>query len=130
MSKPFFVFTAFKSSFRVIVKNLEALSVSQIQDIQEFVSARKGVFDFHTYSFSIQKRLEFREFVKLVELSTIDATCEENPLVVQVKPRVSFGHYKGMLYSELPDSYILWLKNNYSGSQKTLLDDELSKRGF
>lgn len=128
MAKPLFVFTAFKSSFKVLVKNLESLSVLQIQEIEEFVSKRKGLFDFSTYSFVIQKKIEFKEFVKLVELSSLNASCIDNPIIVQVKPRVSFGQYKGMLYSELPDSYLLWLKDNYSGAQRSVLDAELAFR--
>jgi hypothetical protein len=128
MSKPILVFTAFKNSFRVVVKNLESLSVIQIQDIEKFVSTRKGVFDFTTYSFVIQKKIEFKEFVKIIKLSTLDASCIDNPVVSQVKPRVSFGQYKGMLYAELPDSYLLWLKENYSGAQKSILQEELKNR--
>ncbi|MDF1876883.1 DUF3820 family protein [Sulfurimonas sp. SAG-AH-194-L11] len=130
MSKPIFVFTAYKNSFKVLVKNLESLSVPQIQAIQEFVSARKGIFDFSSYSFVIQKRIEFKEFVKIINLSSLDATCVDNPLISQVKPRVSFGQYKGMLYCELPDSYLLWLKENYSGSQKNILKEELNSRSL
>ncbi|MBL1243890.1 MAG: DUF3820 family protein [Sulfurimonas sp.] len=128
MSKPILIFTAFKNSFRVVVKNLESLSVIQIQDIEKFVSIRKGVFDFTTYSFVIQKKIEFKEFVKIIKLSTLDASCIDNPVVSQVKPRVSFGQYKGMLYAELPDSYLLWLKENYSGAQKSILQEELKNR--
>jgi len=128
MSKPILIFTAFKNSFRVVVKNLESLSVIQIQDIEKFVSTRKGVFDFTTYSFVIQKKIEFKEFVKIINLSTLDASCIDNPVVSQVKPRVSFGQYKGMLYAELPDSYLLWLKENYSGAQKSILQEELKNR--
>jgi len=70
------------------------------------------------------------EFVKIIELSSLDASCVDNPVVSQVKPRVSFGQYKGMLYTELPDSYILWLKENYSGAQKNILKEELKYRGL
>ncbi|HIC42833.1 MAG TPA: hypothetical protein EYO73_00620, partial [Sulfurimonas sp.] len=87
-----------------------------------------GVFDFATYSFVIQKKIEFKEFVKIIKLSTLDASCIDNPVVSQVKPRVSFGQYKGMLYAELPDSYLLWLKENYSGAQKSILQEELKNR--
>ncbi|SFV64859.1 hypothetical protein MNB_SM-4-900 [hydrothermal vent metagenome] len=130
MSKPIFICTAYKSSFKVIVKNLESLSVTQIQDIEKFVSLRKGIFDFTTYSFILQKKIEFKEFVKIIELGSLDASCIDNPIISQVKPRVSFGQYKGMLYAELPDSYILWLKENYSGAQKNILQEELKHRGF
>jgi len=130
MVKPLFVFTAFKNSFKVVVKNLESLSVIQIQEIERFVLKRKGLFDFNTYSFVIQKKLEFKEFEKLVELSSIYASCLDDPLIVQVKERIGFGQYKGMLFSELSDSYILWLKANYSGAQKKLLKKELNSRGF
>ncbi|MDQ7043342.1 MAG: DUF3820 family protein [Sulfurimonas sp.] len=130
MSKPFFVFTAYKTSFKVLVKNLESLSVTQIQNIQEFVSTRKGLFDFNTYSFVIQKKIEFEEFVKILKLSSLEASCIDRPLIRQIKPRVSFGQYKGMLYAELPDSYLLWLKENYSGAQKNILNEELKRRSL
>lgn len=128
MSKPLFIFTAYKTSFKVIVKNLESLSVTQIQEIESFVSLRKGIFDFNTYSFVIQKRIEFGEFEHTIKLSSLEASCIDNPIISQVKPRVSFGQYKGMLYAELPDSYLLWLKENYCGSQKPLLREELNNR--
>jgi len=128
VSKPFFIFTAFKNSFRVVVRNLESLSVSQIQEIQDFVATRKGVFDFNSYSFVIQKNIEFSEFLKIIEFSSIDASCLDEPVVERAQTRVSFGQYKGMLYRELPDSYMLWLKNNYSGAQREDIETELKRR--
>ena len=55
MTKPYFIFTKYANSFSVHIQNLEQLSVEQIQNIQTFVEQRKGVFDFETYSFVIQK---------------------------------------------------------------------------
>ena len=77
---------------------------------------------------TIQKKIEFFEFVKLIQSSSLDVICTDDPIVSQVKPRVSFGQYKGMQYSELPDSYLLWLKSNYSGSDKEFLESELKSR--
>ena len=128
MTKPLFIFTAYKSSFKVIIKNLEALSVEQIQTIQKFVEKRNGLFDFHTYSFTIQKKLEFQEFVQLVELSCLNGICVDNPITRKVKPRISFGQYKGMLYNELPDSYLLWLKSSYFGYGRDAVEVELKAR--
>ena len=42
--------------------------------------------------------------------------------------QISFGKYKGMLYSEVPDSYLLWLKKNYNGEDRELIVAELQKR--
>jgi hypothetical protein len=128
MATPLFIFTALKNSFKVHVENLESLNVNQIKDIQMFVDKRKGVFDFNTYTFVIQKRLEYKEFVKLIALTGLNVRCQDNPIISQVKPRVSFGQYKGMQYSELPDSYLLWLKGNYSGYDRTIIEDELKAR--
>lgn len=128
MPTPKFIFTSHQNSFKVLVENLEQLSVEQIQEIQEFVKKRKGIFDFIKYTFVIQKRLEFDEFQRLIELSELDALCYDAPVITIPKARVSFGQYKGMYYAELPDSYLLWLKGNYFGSGRKFVDNELKKR--
>ncbi|DAB28403.1 MAG: hypothetical protein A2513_04250 [Sulfurimonas sp. RIFOXYD12_FULL_33_39] len=130
MSKPNLIFTKYKNSFSVYVKNLELLSVEQIQIIESFVSTRKGVFDFNSYTFVIQKRLEFNEFVALIEKSSIDAKCEENIPKIEQKSKVEFGKYKGMYYCDIPDSYLLWLKSNYLGKDRDIIDLELNFRAL
>ena len=130
MAKVKLLFTAYPNSFKVIVENLEDLSIVQIQEIERFVSQRKGLFDFETYSFVIQKRLAFREFQLLIQSSKIDALCRERVLRQKVQPRVGFGEYKGMFYSELPDSYIAWLYSNYRGSQRAIIESEYKKRAL
>ena len=129
-TKPHFVFTKLHNSFSVYVKNLEQLTVAQIQQIESFVLQRKGVLDFNTYTFVNQKRLEFEEFLLLLQKSGIDALCEENFLKTQQTQRVEFGKYKGLAYSDLPDSYLLWLKSNYSGKNREIIDAELKFRNL
>ncbi len=128
MAKASFVFTSRKNSFEVSIPNLESLSVEQIQEIEAFVQKRKGVFDFSRYKFSIQKRIEYREFVKLIESLSLDVNCSNNPIVAEEKPRITFGNYKGMHYFELPDSYLLWLQGNYSGQDKAIIMQEIKHR--
>jgi len=128
MPKPIFTFIQYKNSFEVKIKNLENLEVSQIQEIQEFVSIRKGIFNFDTYSFAIQKKIEFFEFLNLLKNTNIDAVIDEEILVVKHQKRVDFGKYKGMLYSEIPDSYLLWLKSNYMGKDREIIDIEIKNR--
>ena len=128
MVKAILSFTKLSNSFNVRVQNLEKLSVEQIQELQEFVTKRKGIFDFNTYSFVIQKRLEFAEFVALIEGTEIKANCVENIIEKKTEPRVGFGQYKGMQYNELPDSYMLWLKSNYRGYDRETIDKELKRR--
>ena len=130
MATPRFVFTSYQKSFKVHVENLESLSVEQIQEIQSFVHKRKGIFDFNTYSFSIQKRLGFSEFVALMQELNIKAICSENIIAQKTQPRISFGQYKGMQYNELTDSYMLWLKGNYSGRDRKTIDAELKRRNL
>jgi len=125
-----FIFTAYKNSFCVFVKNLENLSVEQIQDIQAFVKKRNGIFDFNSYSFVIQKKIEFYEFEKLIQKSSIEANCIEKPLIKKQSPRVDFGEYKGLFYKELPNSYLLWLKNNYLGKNRAIIENELKNRNL
>ncbi len=128
MAVPYFIFTKFANSFSVHVKNLEQLSVEQIQNIEAFVRIRKGIFDFASYTFVIQKRLEFSEFISLLENSSIDAVCEEKSLNVQQRERVEFGKYKGMLYCDIPDLYLIWLKSNYIGKDRDTIEAELKFR--
>lgn len=128
MSKPHFIFTKHKNSFSVHVENLEQLSIETIQNIEAFVRARNGLFDFETYTFTIQKRLEFNEFISLLEHASIQSTCQEKILKIQQKEKVEFGKYKGMFYSDIPDAYLLWLKSNYRGKDRDIVDAEISFR--
>jgi len=128
MIKAHLIFTQYKNSYSVKVQNLEQLTVEQIQEIQKFVENRNGFFDFDSYSFTIQKRIEYKDFVAIMNYTEIKSFCEENLIVEQTQPRIGFGQYKGMQYNELPDSYLLWLKANYRGSQSKILDSEIKKR--
>ncbi len=128
MVHPHFIFIQLFNSYKVTVTNLEELDVKQIQEIEEFVRERKGIFDFHTYSFVIQKRIGFDEFVKLLDFLGIKATVEEKFLEYKKEHRIGFGQYKGLTYKELPDSYLLWLKNNYRGPEKKYINKELQLR--
>jgi hypothetical protein len=124
------IFTSFSNSFSVHVENLESLSVEQIQELQLFVSSRKGVFDFNNYTFAIQKRIEFHEFLKLISQSGLKATCFEKQIVVSRKSQIGFGQYKGVFYEDLPDSYMLWLKTNYRGYEREAVEKELFRRAL
>lgn len=128
MSRPLFVFTKHKNYYSVYVKNLESLSVPQIQEIELFVQQRKGVFDFQNYVFIIQRRLEFHEFSALMKYLEFDVICTENIIEYVAGARIGFGQYKGLPYSELPDTYLIWLKNNYRGTEKEGLLKEIEKR--
>ena len=130
MPKAKFVFKKYTNSFSVDVENLEQLSVQEIQKIENFVYTRNGVFDFKTYRFTIQKRLDFDEFIALLKSSDNDAVCKEEFLQTNTKTKVEFGKYKGMFYSELPDNYLLWLKGNYRGKDRDIITSELSLRGL
>ena len=127
MPKAELVFQTHKNSFSVKIENLEKLSVEIIKELQTFVQNRKGIFDFNTYSFSIQKKINIEEFEALLSMCGIDASITQ-VIDHSHAPRVSFGQYKGMLYKELPDSYLLWLKSNYNGPDKSIIQDELQER--
>jgi len=131
MPKPHFVFTQRNNSFSVHIPNLEELSIADIQEIEHFVAKRKGIFDFNTYTFVIPKKIEFQEFVSLLEHLDIKAECSQNKLAaVSQSNTVSFGQYKGMLYSDLPDAYLIWLKNNYRGRDLKYIQHELQNRNL
>jgi hypothetical protein len=126
--KPQFLFTHYRTFYRVKVLNLEKLEVEQIQQIERFVQTRNGIFDFESYSFDIQKRLEFYEFEHLISKTQLNALCSENIVEKKTQPRISFGQYKGMLLLELPDSYLIWLLSNYRGSQRDEIESEIKRR--
>ena len=131
MPKPHFIFTQRKNSFSVHIPNLEELSVTDIQIIENFVANRKGIFDFNSYTFVIPKKIEFEEFVSLLRYCNIDAECSQKRLAATSHSKtVSFGQYKGMLYSDLPDAYLLWLKDNYRGKESKVIQEELRKRNL
>ena len=130
MIKVHLVFTQRYNSYSVHIPNLEKLSVSQIQELEEFVKSRNGIFDFNTYSFSIQKRIEFNAFVSLINSLGIEANCDENLHKQKAHARIGFGQYKGMQFNELTDSYMLWLKANYSGKDRNTIAKELKKRNL
>ncbi len=128
MLRPHLIFTKHTNSFSVRIPNLEKLSVEQIQQLEHFVDARKGIFDFNSYSFIIRKRMEFYEFDALLKHLDITATCKEHIIIKETQPRIGFGQYKGMQFNELPDSYMLWLKTNYRGFERELVEAELANR--
>lgn len=128
MVRPHFIFTRYKDYISVYVKNLEKLSVSQIQEIEIFVHVRNGHFDFSTYTFTLNKKLEFDEFRKLLETLHVEAFVEEENPETLNSERIGFGQYKGLFYNELPDSYLLWLRNNYVGSDREIICNEISRR--
>ena len=130
MSNAQFIFTRYQNSVSVHVTNLEELKVEQIQEIENFVTLRNGIFDFETYTFVIHKKLEFDEFIFLLEHVGIKADCIEKTLKITNSAKIEFGQYKGMLYSELPDSYLVWLKKNYRGKDREVLDLELKNRNL
>ena len=128
MVQPKFIFTQYFNYFEVYIENLEKLSVEQIQEIELFVKKRNGIFDFNRYTFSIQKRLEFYQFLSLMEYKKFDVECRNK--IIQQKPssKIGFGQYKGMNFNDLTDSYMLWLKTNYRGYDREKVDEELRKR--
>lgn len=131
MLQPIFIFTQYKNSFHVKVENLELLEVPQIQEIESFVKARKGIFDYETYSFVLQKKINFEEFCTLLKYSQIEATCQESFVNSEIsKNAIDFGKYKGSRYSELPDEYLIWLKRNYRGAHREEIDKEHSRRNL
>ena len=60
----------------------------------------------------------------------IDNYCEEKILLTETKARIEFGKYKGMQYNEVPDSYLIWLKSNYRGKDRSIIDNELKNRSL
>lgn len=138
MIKPHFIFKSYSNFFKVYVDNLEQLSVVQIKEILDFVQKRRGFFDFDTYTFKIQKKMDFEEFCTLCNDANlvIDLqNCQFNNQIdleekKDVDVKIDFGKHKGCFFKDLPDSYIIWLRKNYLGKFKDTIVQEYEKRAL
>lgn len=138
------VFFEHKNSFTLQILNLKELSIEQIKLLEEFSRVRRGVFDFEKERISIQKRLKQKDVEKLFQLLKIDVEFLESHSVIKKsvddkqtskssassKPttKVTFGKYKGKLYSDLPDNYLQWLVENYNGFENENISNEVIRR--
>ncbi|MCX5657693.1 MAG: DUF3820 family protein [Candidatus Omnitrophica bacterium] len=44
--------------------------------------------------------------------------------------RISFGKYKGTLYAEVPQDYLLWMKNNITDKPEIIANCEATIKWF
>ena len=139
MALPLLRFIAYRDYYVVRVENLAQLSVPQIQQIEAFAEERRSRLDFSNASMRIWKRIDFAHFNKTLALAGIMADTIESEVVpqkraqetpVQENPSIGFGKYKGMRYSELPEPYLLWLKGNYNGPERSAIESELRRRSL
>jgi hypothetical protein len=138
MAVPLLRFVAYRDYYTVTVENLTELTVPQIRRLEAYAAQRRSLLDFSTARMRIWKRIDFAHFNKTLELAGIAADTIESEIVrpagkpaapVQ-DPVIGFGKHRGMRYSDIPESYLLWLKNNYSGTERGLIEAELSRRGL
>jgi len=133
MVRPLLRFVAHYDNFTLKVENITALSVSQIQELEQFAAARRGRLDFSTSTIRIWKRLSFGELNRILALSGIQADTIESEIKrkkeTSVDAVIGFGKYRGTHYRDIPTHYLLWLKKNYQGHERQALEDELRSRG-
>ena len=137
------IFFEHKNSFTLQIINLEKLSVKTIKTLEEFTTLRRGIFDFVKSRISIQKRLKQEDLEKIFSLLNINVLFVERANVavdknkkilkneVQNIPtncKISFGKFKGKLYSDLPDTYLHWLSKNYNGAENMHISEEVMRR--
>jgi len=145
MALPLLRFVAFYDSCVITVLNLESLTVAQIRSLETFAEARRSRLDFNTATIRIWKRIDFAHFNRILELEGIAADTVEAEVAVKKpeepaasaaavaavpSPRIGFGKHKGMLYGEIPQEYLLWLKGNYSGPERSAIEQELKRRNL
>lgn len=134
MTPPRLRFVSYSEYYMIIVENLPELSVNQIRQLEAFAEQRRARLDFTNATIRIGKRITFDHFNRTLELCGINAdTIESEPLnQIETLPEtpIGFGQYKGMSYSELPEDYLLWLKFNYRGRERELVDQELQRRSL
>lgn len=138
MALPLLRFVAYKDYFTVTVENLTQLTVAQIRQLEAFALERRSRLDFETATMRIWKRIDFNHFNKILEGASIAADTIESEVLrpdtvstapVQ-DPVIGFGKHRGKRYRDIPDSYLLWLKGNYSGPERGLIEDELTRRSL
>lgn len=135
MVRPLLRFVTYRNYFTLTVENLAQLSVAQIQRLEKFASDRRARLDFNTARMRIAKRIDFHGLNQLLALSGIKADTIESEIKRKkdkssVDPIIGFGKHRGMYYSEIPVEYLLWLKKNYQGHERTALDRELMNRSL
>jgi hypothetical protein len=141
MTLPLLRFVASRDYYTIRIENLEALSVPQIRQLEAFAMQRRSTLDFQTASIRIWKRIDYHHFNKTLEAAGIAADTIESEIVrspsaaaeappERVTAKVGFGKHRGIAYAELPESYLLWLKMNYSGPERHYIDQELAARNL
>jgi len=133
MIRPLLRFVSNYDHFTVKVENLAQLSVAQIQELEKFASDRRGRLDFTSATINIRKHIDFDDFNRILELSSIKADTIESVIrrqndTVPAEAVIDFGKYRGMHYSQIPLEYLLWLKKNYQGHERQTVEDELVRR--
>jgi hypothetical protein len=141
MTLPLLRFVSFADYYDVIVENLSSLSVPQIKQLEAFASQRRSKLDFSTASFRIYKRIDFHHFNQLLEASGITADTIESAVKRDIPVRneasaspldavIGFGKHRGTKYTDLPVGYLVWLKKNYQGPDRMIIDQICQRRSL
>lgn len=135
MNIPHCLYEQYRDRLLLKVINLTSLSVPQIQALERFASERRGWFDFNTHTIHLEKRLDIEHLEKLFASSGIMVTLEEKerqevPPKCDMQAKIGFGKYKGHAYAEIPDDYLKWLKSNYYGPEREVLENEIRRRAL
>jgi hypothetical protein len=138
MALPLLRFVAYRDYYTVRIENLTELTVPQIRQLEAYAAERRSLLDFSTATMKIWKRVDYAHFNKTLKLAGIAADTIESevvrpdsmPAAPAKDPVVGFGKHRGMRYGDLPEGYLLWLKNNYSGPERGLIEAELTRRGL
>jgi len=138
MAQPYMLYQQYSRFFTLDIKNITELSVHQIQELESFTKSRNGMFSFEKAQIKINKRLEMHHLVQLFSLTSLDPYIKEKLDFVDdtlkksaaVPVPIGFGKHRGTLYGELPGEYLIWLKRNYRGGERDLIETELKRRGL
>lgn len=138
MAQPYLIFQQYSQFFTLDITNIQELSVAQIQSLETFTRVRNGLFDFKRAQIKIMKRIEIQHLVQLFTLTDLNPYIREKEEVISLESQkaesppiaIGFGKHRGTLYSELPGEYLQWLKRNYRGSERDLIESEIKRRGL
>ncbi|HIC44744.1 MAG TPA: hypothetical protein EYO73_10855 [Sulfurimonas sp.] len=124
-------YTQYSKQFTCKIENIGELSIQTLQELEAFASQRSGSLDYSKESFSIPKRIEIQHLQELFQLKGMDVfiTQKEAQKHFAVNTSIiNFGKFKGTKWSDLEDTYLLWLTKNLNSDDRQTAIRELERR--
>ncbi|MDF1881241.1 hypothetical protein JHD50_07990 [Sulfurimonas sp. MAG313] len=124
-------YTQYSKQFICKIQNINELSVQTLQELENFASTRSGSLDYTKESFCIPKRIALSHVQELFKLKGLDVFITEEEAKrqrISNMATINFGKYKGTKWTDLDDTYLLWLSKNLNSDDRQIAISELESR--